>query len=147
MARGSFGGGATEYVENSAGARQAGVVVTMWTAETAGTQVTDLMVGATAATTVTSGALGRLPVFAGPDEVIELWADAGGGSRTRLEAYGGPMNAVQVRRYVAAAWEPRGSTSTKLTVFWLKPLATDPDPPINATFFLQGTDVLLKASA
>ena len=54
---------------------------------------------------------------------------------------------VRVRRYIALAWEPRGTTSTAVTVLWLKPLAADPDPPINATHFLAGTDVLIKASA
>ena len=55
--------------------------------------------------------------------------------------------AVVVRRYIGAAWEPRGTTRTDVTVLWLKPLAADPDPPINATHFLAGTDVLIKASA
>ena len=89
MARGSFGGGATEYVENTQGARLPGATVTLWSAENGGSQVTDLLRNAAAVTTLTAGTLGRLPLFSGPDSVVELWADGGGGVRTRLGAYSG----------------------------------------------------------
>lgn len=87
MARGSFGGGASEYVADVNNRGLVGRTVTVWTAETGGTQVTDLLVGGVAATSITSGVGGRLPVFQGPDNVVELWADAGGGVRFRLDAY------------------------------------------------------------
>lgn len=57
------------------------------------------------------------------------------------------LGKVEIRRYIAGAWQVRGSTSTAFTAIWLKPTAADPDPLINATFFLQGTDILLKATA
>lgn len=87
MARYRFAGGPADYVASN-GRPRVGVVVTFWTAQTGGAQVTDLLAadGTTPVTSVTSGAEGAIPVFFGPDGVVELWALAGG-ARVRLEAW------------------------------------------------------------
>lgn len=54
------------------------------------------------------------------------------------------FGAVAVREYVAGAWQARGAVATNTVVFWVKRVSTQPDPPIDATFFKQGTDLLFK---
>ena len=75
------------------------IEVTFWDAATGGTRYTDLLDASgepiTHVTTADgTGALqvGTIPRFRGPDEVTEMWADAGGGARylmvaTSLGAY------------------------------------------------------------
>lgn len=86
MARLAFGGGTADYLETASGRRVAGSV-TMWTAATGGTQVTDLLVGGVAVSAVTSDASGYLPELSGPDGVSKMYADGGGGRRVVLEAH------------------------------------------------------------
>lgn len=54
---------------------------------------------------------------------------------------------VQTRRYINGAWQVRGTTDANVTIIWIKANATDPNPPSNATYFLNGTDLLLMAAA
>ena len=68
-----------------------GATVTVWNAETGGTQYTDLLddVGATvqfvtSADGSTGRAVGQIPPFQGPDGVREVWAEASGGPRALL---------------------------------------------------------------
>lgn len=86
MARASFGGGAADFVFTpTAGGllKLAPATLTMWTAQTGGTQITDLLVNGAPATTITVGADGQIPTFQGPDGVVSLWASAGG-ARVKL---------------------------------------------------------------
>jgi hypothetical protein len=78
MARYTFGGNAA--VESSAGVPLPGAVGTAWTAQTGGSQVTDLQTaGGTAQTTVTTASNGAVPIFKGPDGTSQLWLDFGNG--------------------------------------------------------------------
>lgn len=75
------------------------VTVTFWDSATGGNQYTDLLDAAGEPITQVTTAdgtgvlpLGTIPRFRGPDEVTEMWADAGGGARylmvaTSLGAY------------------------------------------------------------
>lgn len=86
MARASFGGGAADFVFTpTAGGllKLAPATLTLWTAQTGGTQITDLLVNGAPATTITVGADGQIPTFQGPDGVVSLWASAGG-ARVKL---------------------------------------------------------------
>ncbi|ATO14696.1 hypothetical protein CO540_13360 [Micromonospora sp. WMMA2032] len=111
MARYWFGGGIADWTFTTQDAVDgfddiaqivSGVQVTVYNAETGGTQVTDLLdADGIAATTITSSdgsdgrAAGTIPPFQGPDGVTELWASAGGGPRALLQArLGGPLAAV-----------------------------------------------------
>ena len=88
MARATFGGSVADYVV-SAGSdgllRLASASLTMWTAATGGTKITDLLLNGATVTAIPVGSDGAVPVFQGPDGVTELWADAGHG-RVRLTA-------------------------------------------------------------
>lgn len=88
MSRFQFGGGTADYVADSNGRPRSGVTVTFYDAETGGSQLSDLLDADGAAVgSVTSGAGGRIPRFSGPDGVTELWAEAGGAYRSRMDAY------------------------------------------------------------
>ncbi|WP_133059408.1 hypothetical protein [Nocardioides sp. PD653-B2] len=65
----------------------------MWTAETGGSQVTDLMLGGVPVTSIPVGTNGAVPTFQGPDGVYSLWAD-GGSDRSRLDAVGSILEAA-----------------------------------------------------
>lgn len=87
MARFTFGAKGGEYLADRNNRPQAGVTITFYDAETGGTQQTDLLdSNGTPVTSVTSGVLGTIPTFQGPDGVSLLWADAGGGHRILLDA-------------------------------------------------------------
>ncbi|MCP9947285.1 hypothetical protein [Actinomadura madurae] len=65
--------------------------ITFWSAKSGGVQYTDLLgPSGTAATTISSSdgsdglPVGTIPEFSGPDEVFEMWADAGGGARYKM---------------------------------------------------------------
>lgn len=90
MARSTFGGTAADVViaRGPGGiARLVPATLTFWTAETGGTQVTDLLLDGSPATAISVPIDGQVPAFQGPDGVGELWADGGGG-RIRIVAEG-----------------------------------------------------------
>jgi hypothetical protein len=90
MARATFGGTAADFlmtVGPGGVIRASSGTLTLWTAQTGGTQVTDLLLNGNAASTIPVGSNGAVPIFQGPDEVSELWADAGNG-RVRIDAGG-----------------------------------------------------------
>lgn len=62
-------------------------------------------------------------------------------------AGGGAAGQVQVRSPAAGEWPVRGTVPTGTIVLWIKRDADDPDPSIDATYMLAGTDILLKATA
>jgi hypothetical protein len=89
MARRTFGGGTADFVAGVAAGTSIlevapGSVLTMWSALTGGSQVTDLLNSAGSATaTITTDAYGNIPPFSGPnDGTAVLWADAGAGRVT-----------------------------------------------------------------
>lgn len=73
---------------------EGGVQVTAWSAAEGGIQYEDLLdAGGVATSSVTTGdgsaptsPLGMIPRFQGPDQVVALWADAGGGVRYLMTA-------------------------------------------------------------
>jgi len=101
MARHRFGGGAADWAFGAATADgvsglaqlRPGVQVTLWNAESGGTQYEDLLdadEGPITAVTTSDGSDGRapgtIPPFYGPDEVVSMWAEADGGPRVLLVA-------------------------------------------------------------
>lgn len=109
MARADFGGGASDFLfSQTAGnlVRLGSGTLTLWDSEVGGTRYTDLVVGGSAASEVTVGSDGQIPTFQGPDEVYEMWADAGGG-RVQLVATGD-----RVESAAALAQEARDDAGT-----------------------------------
>lgn len=89
--RWKFGGAATDRVVDDAGNAVTGRNVIFWSAQTGGSQVTDLLSqDGTAAAFVTTDLRGYLPSFDGPnDGRLDLWADAqDGGPRRRIVSLG-----------------------------------------------------------
>lgn len=94
MARHTFGGSLTDWtialgdvataasgVTGPAALVQRGVTISFWSAQSGGTQYTDLLDSTgVAMSTITSDATsGKIPTFQGPDGVPVMWADAGAG--------------------------------------------------------------------
>jgi hypothetical protein len=99
MARHSFGGDLAAWTMTAGGGNVATLVgsatVTFWTAQTGGTQHTDLRLdaaGTQAADHIDSSSgsdgltIGTIPMFWGPDEVVSMWASANGGPRMLILA-------------------------------------------------------------
>ncbi|MGK5531528.1 glycerophosphodiester phosphodiesterase [Streptomyces sp. URMC 129] len=107
MARHLYGGVA-EYViakgTANAAILQPGATVTCWSAESGGSQYTDLLMsdGVTpiAGGELEADATGALPEWYGPDGVTSLWLDASGGEGPRRRA--APTSAAQTAVAVAA---------------------------------------------
>lgn len=109
MARANFGGGASDFLfSQTAGnlVRLGSGTLTLWDSESGGTRYTDLVVGGSSASEITVGSDGQIPTFQGPDEVYEMWADAGGG-RVQLVATGD-----RVESAAALAQEARDGAGT-----------------------------------
>ncbi|WP_229398162.1 hypothetical protein [Micromonospora okii] len=122
-----FGGGPADYVIGVGDAvtigtpptavegRQAvllgGVSVEFWSAEVGGTRYTDLLddLGTPVEAVASANGsgvrgLGQIPPLAGPDNVTDMWASAGGGPRVRLVALTGPrvvQTAAELATHVA----------------------------------------------
>ena len=85
MARQMYGATSADFTLTAGGRVVPGATLTVWTARTGGTQVTDLLDrDSVATTTVTSGGDGSV-VFYGPDETRDtLWLSSGQGSRVAV---------------------------------------------------------------
>ena len=85
MARNMYGATSADFTITSGGRVIPGAELTLWTARTGGTQITDLIdVDSVACTTVTSAADGSV-VYYGPDSDLSVhWADSGQGSRVAI---------------------------------------------------------------
>jgi hypothetical protein len=85
MARATFGAGLADYVVQPSDGLwgvASNAVITFWNDADAGTQYTDLLDAASSPITqVVADEYGAIPQFQGPDGVLGMWADAGGGSR------------------------------------------------------------------
>lgn len=112
MARRPFGGGSSDFVDQVDGS---GIVhadgtaqVKMYNAPTTGTQITDLTdASSNPILVVTANAFGQLPPFFGPpDGTSQLWADAGGSTRQRLDSSDGAtrLSALEASSGRAAAF-------------------------------------------
>jgi hypothetical protein len=94
VARHRFGGGVDDivYTINPDGSMVVapGVTVLCYTAETGGSQYTDLAGAADGSGAMTSvitnvvGVPGALPTFYGPDNILEMWMSAAGAARMRI---------------------------------------------------------------
>lgn len=105
MARASFGGGVADFVFASTSGglvKLTSAALTFWTAETGGTQHTDLLLSGAPVTSIPVGADGQVPTFQGPDEVYTMWADAGG-ARVLVAATGDQVSATVAARQGAEA--------------------------------------------
>lgn len=107
MTRASFGGGVADFVvgANAPGdpLRFAAATLTMWSAETGGTQYTDLRRNGVATSTIVVGADGQVPTFQGPDGIVVMWAEAGAGGRSMLDAAGDIAVLAQAAAVTATA--------------------------------------------
>lgn len=85
MARNMYGATSADFTLTAGGRIVPGAVLTLWSARTGGTQITDLTdVAGTAITSVTSGADGSV-VYYGPDADKDThWAQASQGSRIAI---------------------------------------------------------------
>lgn len=63
-----------------------GAPITLWSAKTAGTQYTDLLLAGVPVDTITADDNAVFPRFQGPDAVAEMWADGLGVDRLLLRA-------------------------------------------------------------
>jgi lysophospholipase L1-like esterase len=85
MARYAYGQGVADFVvapSDGIWMVAPNTQITFWTAPVDGTQHTDLLdAAATPVTYLVSDEYGQIPQFSGPDEVVGMWADAGGGRR------------------------------------------------------------------
>lgn len=51
------------------------------------------------------------------------------------------------RRYVNGAWQVRGTDFPTIARVWVKHDTAIPNPPVDATYFKSGVDLLLMATA
>lgn len=99
MARHPFGGDIAAWAASvgtgNVAVFEPGAVITMWNAETGGTQYTDLAGaadGSSPTTTVTSSnggdgrTIGTIPQTYGPNNIVKMWASANGGPRMLMLA-------------------------------------------------------------
>jgi hypothetical protein len=97
-----------------------GVVITMWDNATSGTQYTDLLdVAGSPITSVTTAdglsglPIGTIPQFSGPDGVTSMWADAGGGYRSRIIALDLGADVASLQTATAAHYAARNPHMTR----------------------------------
>lgn len=86
MTRSTFGATSADFLISVGPARQLRAqpgTITLWSAQSGGTQYTDLLLDGVAVSAIPVDSSGQVPQFQGPDGVVEIWADAGG-SRVRL---------------------------------------------------------------
>lgn len=154
MTRRSFGGGAADFVAKIGVGQtviaQPSVSLTMWTAPTGGTQITDLLNHAgSAASSITADSYGNIATFSGPDDgTTIMWADTGVGS-TRVALY-----ATDTADRVTAL-ETQGLSHASIIATLQEQvgqlLAGGPTPPVNTSIVFTedftGTDGSAPASS
>lgn len=85
MARNMYGATSADFTITSGGRVIPGAVLTLWTARTGGTQITDLLdVNSVATTTVTSASDGSVVYYGPNNDKTVHWADSGQGSRVAI---------------------------------------------------------------
>lgn len=86
MARVRAGGTTSDFVYTTVGGviRVASATLTIWSAETGGTQLTDLLLDGNPVTTIPVPSTGQVPDFDLPDGAYDAWASADGGA-TRVK--------------------------------------------------------------
>jgi lysophospholipase L1-like esterase len=104
MARSTFGGTTADTVAQRVRILGHDVddynaaTLTVWSAQTGGTQYTDLLVNGGASSSVPVDATGQIPEFQGPDGVAIVWVSAGG-ARVKMLPAEGPTD-TSVAAYV-----------------------------------------------
>ena len=85
MARNMYGATSADFTLTSGGRVVPGAELTLWTARTGGTQITDLLdADSVACTTVTSAADGSVVYYGPNNDKTVHWADSGQGSRVAI---------------------------------------------------------------
>lgn len=85
MARNMYGATSADFTLTSGGRVVPGATLTIWSARTGGTQITDLLdVDSVATTTVTSDADGSIVYYGPNNDKTVHWADSGVGSRIAI---------------------------------------------------------------
>jgi hypothetical protein len=85
VARNLYGATSADFTLTSGGRVVPGATMTLWTARTGGTQITDLLdVNSAACTTITSGADGSVVYYGPNNDKTVHWADSGQGSRIAI---------------------------------------------------------------
>ena len=85
MARNMYGATSADFTITSGGRVIPGAVLTLWTARTGGTQITDLLdVDSVACTTVTSASDGSVVYYGPNNDKTVHWADDGQGARIAI---------------------------------------------------------------
>lgn len=115
MTRFTFGGGAADFTfaEHMVGGQDyvtlAPATITFWSAQTGGTNYTDLVLNGVSVSSITASSSGGIPSFQGPDGITSMWADGGAG-RVRMYAYDAYADTTDAA--VATAVEDPGSATT-----------------------------------
>lgn len=88
----------------------------------------------------------NLPVVGADDNT---WGDKVNAALTAINnEVGTKSNVVDYhRRYVNGAWQVRGTEYPDITRTWIKHDPAIPNPPVDATYFKSGVDLLLMATA
>ena len=85
MARNMYGATSADFTLTSGGRVVPGATLTIWSARTGGTQITDLLdVDSVATTTVTSDADGSIVYYGPNNDKTVHWADSGVGNRIAI---------------------------------------------------------------
>lgn len=124
MSRHQFGQSPSDWTFTVGAANAAtlagSVVLTFWDNATSGTQYTDLLDSTgTPITTVTTSdgltglPLGTIPRFSGPDGVTVMWADGGGGYRSRMIALDLGSDVASLQSATAAHYAARNPHNTR----------------------------------
>lgn len=127
MARATFGGTADDFVYTATSGgivRLTPATLTVWDAETGGTQITDLLLDGNPATYIAVGADGMVPDFQGPDGVYELWASANDGPRVKMQA------ATDDARTAGNVLNPGSATAQALRATYVTFVRSDTGAPI-----------------
>lgn len=118
MARSMFGGTSGDFIATVGPGGTVRAVpgnLTMWSAETGGTQYADLLLDGAPATSIPVARDGQVPAFEGPDGVATMWADAGIGKRVRLLSDKTGAELASDAFMAATAADPGSDFSTTLT--------------------------------
>lgn len=119
MTRFTFGGGAADFTfaEHMVGGQDyvtlAPATITFWSAQTGGTNYTDLVLNGVSVSSITASSSGGIPSFQGPDGVSSMWADGGAG-RVRMYAYDAYADTTDAA-VATAVEDPASATRTALS--------------------------------
>lgn len=119
MTRSLFGATPADFVIAVGGdrlLRTSSATLTFWDAAEGGSQYTDLLLDGVPVTEVKVPSNGSVPLFEGPDEITQMWVDAGGSERLRITAGGarGPAGVADDGSVAALVADDGSATATAL---------------------------------